>query len=262
MKELRADMKELKQTVGSISETVGAMAQRDALLLVSGAQPPLRVKGAVVHTLGELLTLLGVTDAAAVRRAVEAQCAAVLRTPAPLVHAVLAALCARVRLTMAQLEAALEALLMRDARLLEEAEAAAFPPGVAPGAGGACDWRAVESAAECALVFFSAAQACAPEWELGAPLRQASGLRNLAARMGDHATLPASAAASLADEDLRGGTLAFGLFTALHMGAPLYALEFDGVSTDVAASTLRVELMESKIGAQKGAYTRCVLRFG
>ena len=47
MKGMKQDMKEVKQLVGSISETVGAMAQRDALLMVSGVQPPLRVKGAV-----------------------------------------------------------------------------------------------------------------------------------------------------------------------------------------------------------------------
>ena len=166
-------MKELKQTVGSISETVGAMAQRDALLLASDTLPRPRLKAAVAHTLGELCTLLGVTDAAAARRAVEAQCAAVLRTPAPLVHAVLAALCARARLTVAQPEAALESFLLHKALLLEQAEAAAFPPG----ASGACDWHTVASAAERAVLFFGAAHEYAPAWELAAPLRQAYTLR-------------------------------------------------------------------------------------
>ena len=57
MKEQKQDMKEVKQTLGSVSEIVGAMAQRDALPLVSGLQPPLRVKGAVVRSLAELFTL-------------------------------------------------------------------------------------------------------------------------------------------------------------------------------------------------------------
>ena len=245
-----AGFMELKQMVGSISETVDAMAQRDALLLVSGTLPQLRIKGAVVHTLGELCTLLSVTDAAAVRMAVEGQCAAVLRTPALPVRAVLDALCARAQLTAAQPAATLDPLLQRNALLLKQAQAAAFPPGD----GGACDWHAVEAAAERALEFFIAALDVAREVDV--QLRQAKGLCVLAARMRDHAMLPgAIAAAALTDGDLRGGTLAFALFTALHVGEPLCELEFDGISSRLAASTLYVDLVESKISAMQGACT-------
>ena len=192
-----------------------------------------------------------------VRTAVNAQCAAVLRTPAPLVHAVLDALRARARLTAAEPGAALDPLLGLTLQSLEQAVAAAFLPGVAPGAG---NWPAVEAAAERALAFFNAAQACSPAWELGMPLQLARGLCQLAARMGGDATLAATAAA-LAGDDLSGGSLAFALFTALHAGAVLYELEFDGIATEVAASMLRVDLMESKTSALKGA-PRHVACFG
>lgn len=196
-----------------------------------------------------------------VRTAVNAQCAAVLRTPAPLVHAVLDALRARARLTAAEPGAALDPLLGLTLQSLEQAVAAAFLPGVAPGAGSACHWPAVEAAAGRALTFFSSAHACAPALEFGTPLKLARGLSQLAARMGGDATLAATAAASLAHEDLSGGNLAFALFTALHAGAVLYELEFDGIATEVAASMLRVDLMESKTSALKGA-PRHVACFG
>jgi hypothetical protein len=148
---------------------------------------------------------------------------------------------------------ALDPLLQHNALLLKQAQEAAFPPGD----GGACDWHAVEAAAERALEFFIAALDYAREFDV--PIRQAKGLCVLAARMRDHATLPgATAAAALADGDLRGGTLALALFTALHVGEPLCELEFHGISSRLAASTLYVDLVESKVSALKGAYTLCV----
>jgi len=168
-------------------------------------------------------------------------------------RAVLDALCARAQLTAAQPDAALDPLLQHNALLLKQAQEAAFPPGD----GGACDWHAVEAAAERALEFFIAALDYAREFDV--PIRQAKGLCVLAARMRDHATLPgATAAAALADGDLRGGTLALALFTALHVGEPLCELEFHGISSRLAASTLYVDLVESKVSALKGAYTLCV----